>query len=81
MATYIKRGAPQTAIADASALVTVWTANTITADASITIADGSAATTGENLEYITEVHAIVDTLVTKVNSIIAALEVSGTLEA
>ena len=79
MATYIKRGAPATAIADASALTETFTANTITTDAAITITDCDAATTGENLEYIVEVAAKQAILVTKVNAIIAALEGNGTL--
>ena len=77
MATYVKRGAPAATIADATALTDSFTANTLTADGTITIADGDAATTGENLEYCFELHTVQDTLVTKVNSILSALEGVG----
>lgn len=77
--TYIKRGAPAAAISDPASVTVTWTAGTITADAAVTIADGDQATTGENLEFITEVNDKVDDLVTAVNSIIAALEANGTL--
>lgn len=79
--TYVKRGIQQSAVADATGVTDSWTANTITADGTITIADGNAATTGENLEFCTELLTVQDSLVTKVNSIIAALEANGILSA
>lgn len=75
--TYIPRGSQQAHVADATAVSLTQTSNGVTADGSVTVADGSGPTNDEIYELAIELNAVQAALVAKVNSILATLEEYG----
>lgn len=64
-------------IADASAASLTQSANEVTADGSVTVSDGSAPTNDEIFELAVENKADIDSLVTKLNSVLGQLATLG----